>query len=150
MKRCSTSLAIRKIQIKTITIYNFFLFFFLSPLAIGVWFYPSGFFFFFSSSSSLLLFCHCFLFSFSLLFSFSTPHGLWDLGSCASDQAWAPEAGALSPNCWNNREHQVPGNINWSEVSQRSTSQHQDLVLFNCLQTSLLETSGQITSETGT
>ena len=148
MKRCSTSLAIRKIQIKTITIYNFFLFFFLSPLAIGVWFYPSGFFF--SSSSSLLLFCHCFLFSFSLLFSFSTPHGLWDLGSCASDQAWAPEAGALSPNCWNNREHQVPGNINWSEVSQRSTSQHQDLVVFNCLQTSLMETSGQITSETGT
>ena len=33
--------------------------------------------------------------------------------------------------CRNNRECQVPGNINQSEVSQSSISQHQDLTPLN-------------------
>ena len=41
-------------------------------------------------------------------------------------------------------------NINSSEVSQRSTFQHQDLALPNSLQTPELETLGQIISKTGT
>ena len=70
MKRCSTSLAIRKIQIKTITMYIFFLFFFLSPLAIGVRFYPSGFFFFFF----LLCYCSAIVFFSLSLSCFLFPH----------------------------------------------------------------------------
>ena len=41
-------------------------------------------------------------------------------------------------------------NINQSEVSQRSTSQYQDLALPSLLQTPLLETSVKTTNKTGT
>ena len=74
---------------------------------------------------------------------------LWDLGSQARGRARAPVVGAPSPNCWTNREPQTPGNINCSEAAQRSSSQHQDPALSNCLQTPLLEVSGQTTSKTG-
>ena len=60
----------------------------------------------------------------------------------------APVVGALSPNHWTNREPQTPGNVSWSEASQRSSSQHQDPALSNCLQTPVLDTSGQTTSKT--
>ena len=73
-----------------------------------------------------------------------------DLGSQAGSQAEAPAVGAPSLNHWTNREPQGPGNINWSEVSQRSSSQHQDPALPNSLQTPVLEASDQTTSKTGT
>ena len=73
-----------------------------------------------------------------------------DLGSWAGGRAWVPVVGALSLNCWTNREPQTPGNINQSEVSRRSLSQQQDPALPNCLQTPMLEASGQTTSKTGT
>ena len=57
--------------------------------------------------------------------------------------------GAPSPNRWTNKEPQTPGNINWSEASWRSSSQHQDPALSNCLQTPGLDVSGQTTSKTG-
>ena len=65
---------------------------------------------------------------------------------------WWELLGLVSPslNCWTNRECQAPGNINQSEVSQRSTSQYQDLALPSLLQTPLLETSVRTTSKTGT
>ena len=67
-------------------------------------------------------------------------------------QAKAPVElrGAPSPNYWTNREPQTPGNIHQSEVSRRSSSQHQDPALPNSLQTPVLEASGQTTSKTGT
>ena len=58
--------------------------------------------------------------------------------------------GALSLKHWTNREPQTPGNINRSEVSQSSSSQHQDPALPSSLETPLLEASGQTTSKTGT
>ena len=61
----------------------------------------------------------------------------------------APVVGALSPNHWTNREPQSPGNSNQSEDSQRSSSQQQDPALSNCLQTPVLDVSGQTTSKTG-
>ena len=64
---------------------------------------------------------------------------LWDLGSQAGGQARAPVVGALSPNCWSNREPQTPGNINQSEASCWSSSQDQDPALSNCLQTPVLD-----------
>ena len=105
----------------------------------------------------LILFCFLFvdivllLFSFFLtfFFFFTAPRSLRDLGSQAGGQAQAPVEGTLSPNCWTNREPQTPGNINQSEVSQRSSSQHQDPALYNCLQTPVLDVSGQTTSKTG-
>ena len=57
--------------------------------------------------------------------------------------------GALSLNCWTNREPQTPGNISQIEASQRSSSQHQDPALSNCLQTRGLKVSGQTTSKRG-
>ena len=68
-----------------------------------------------------------------------------DLGSQAGGRAQAPVVGAPSPNCWTNREPQKPGNINQSEASRRSSSQHQDPALSNCLQTPVLDVSGQTT-----
>ena len=75
---------------------------------------------------------------------------MWDLGSRAGGQARVPVVGAQSPNHWTNREPQTPGNIPWSEVSQRSSSWHQDPALPNNLQTPVLEASGQTTSKTRT
>ena len=74
---------------------------------------------------------------------------LRDLGSQAGGKAQALEVGAPSPNCWTNREPQTPGNINRSEASQRSSSQHKDPALPDRLQTPLLDISGQTTSKTG-
>ena len=68
----------------------------------------------------------------------------------AGGQAKAPAVGALSANHWTNREPQTPGNIHQSEVSQRSSFQHQDPALPNSLQTPVLEASGQTTSKTET
>ena len=76
--------------------------------------------------------------------------GLWDLGSQVRTWARAPVVGALSPNHWTNREAQTPGNINWSEVSWRSSSQYQDAALSHCLQTPVLDASGQTTNKTRT
>ena len=61
-----------------------------------------------------------------------------------------PAVGAPRLNYWTNREPQTPGNIHRSEVSWRSSSQHQDPALPNSLQTPVLEASGQTTSKTGT
>ena len=94
------------------------------------------------------LFCCC-LFCF-LGFFFSPLHGLWGLCSQARGWAWAPVVGVLSPSCWNNRVLQAPGNINRCELSQRSSSWHQDLAPPNCLQTPGLDTSDQTTSKTRT
>ena len=55
--------------------------------------------------------------------------------------------GALSPNHWTNREPQTPENISWSEASWKCSSQHQDPALSYCLQTPVLDVSGQ-TSKT--
>ena len=92
------------------------------------------------------------LFFYLLVFSFflATPRGLRDLGSQATGWAEASAVGAPSPNPWTNREPQNPGNIRGSEVSQSSSSQHQDPALPNSLQTPVLEASGQTTSKTGT
>ena len=94
---------------------------------------------------SLLLYC---FFSF-LFFSFFC-RATQLAGSWCPGRAQAPVVGALSPNCWTNREPQTPGNINQSEASRRSSSRHQDLALPNCLQTPGLDASGQTTSKTGT
>ena len=75
--------------------------------------------------------------------------GLRDLGSRAGGRAQAPVVGALSPNHRTNREPQAPGNINRTEASRRSSSQHQEMALSNCLQTPVLDASGQTTSKTG-
>ena len=64
--------------------------------------------------------------------------------------AWAPMVCAPNPNHWTNKEPQTLGNINQSEVSRRSSSQHQDPALPSSLQTPVLETSGQTISKTGT
>ena len=56
--------------------------------------------------------------------------------------------GELSPNHWLNREPQTPENSNRSEASQRPSSQHQDQALPDCLQTTVLDASGQTTSKT--
>ena len=77
-----------------------------------------------------------------------TCHMLAGSGSQAGGQARAPVVGAPSPNHQTNREPQTPGNINWSEASQRSSSQHQDPALSNCLQTPVLDVPGQTTSKT--
>ena len=106
---------------------------------------PQGkslFYFLFLVTLLLLFF---FLFSF-----FAMLCSLQDLGPQGRGWAWAPVVGAPSPNHWINREPQTPGNINRSEVSQRSSSRHQDLALPNCLQTPVLEASGQTTSMIGT
>ena len=65
---------------------------------------------------------------------------------------WWELLGLVGPslNCWTNGECQAPGNINQSEVSQKSTSQYQDLALPSLLQTPLLETSVKTTNKTGT
>ena len=83
-------------------------------------------------------------------FFFATPCGLQYLGSRAGGQAEAPAVGAPSPNHWTNREPQSPGNIHWSEVSRRSSSQHQDPPLLNSLQIPVLKASGQTITKTGT
>ena len=74
---------------------------------------------------------------------------MWDLGLRARGRTEAPVVGALRPNHWTNKEPQIPGNIHWSEVSYRSSSQHQDPALPNSLQTPVLEASGQTTSKRG-
>ena len=79
---------------------------------------------------------------------FTMPRSLRDLVSQAGGWAQAPVVGALSPNRWTNREPQMPGNINRNEASRRSSSQHQDPALSNCLQTPVLDVSGQTTSKT--
>ena len=76
--------------------------------------------------------------------------GLQDLGSQARGRAAVPAVGVPSPNHWTNREPQTPGNIIRSEVSPRSSFQHQDPALPNTLQTAVLEASGQTTSNTET
>ena len=63
-------------------------------------------------------------------------------------EGWLGE-GRSSYSSGTNRERQAPGNINWSEVPQRSSLQHQDPSLSNCLQTPVLDASGQTTSKTG-
>ena len=73
-----------------------------------------------------------------------------DLGSQAGDWAEVPAVGAPCHNHLTNREAQTPGNIHQSEVSQRSSSQHQNPALPNSLQIPVLEASGQTTSKTGT
>ena len=104
-----------------------------------VYIYIYIYFFFFSSSSlcywspvlpfsGYLILCYCSaspppFFSLFLFFS-STLHSLWDPGSRARYQALAPEAGVLSPNCWNNRRCQAPRNINQSETSHRYWYSH--------------------------
>ena len=114
-----------------------------------IFIFPNIFFIF------LILFCYLFFvivllhfFGFFLFF-FSLPRCLWYLGSQARGWAQAPAVGALNSNRWSNREPQTPGNINWSEASRRSSSLHQDPALYNCLQTLVLDASGQTTSKTG-
>ena len=104
----------------------------------------------------LILFCFLFFDIVLLLFSFlssffflTTPQSLGNLGSQTRGQSWAPVLGAPNPNRWTNREPQTPGCINHSETSQRSSSQHQDTALSNCLQTPVLDVSSQTTSKTG-
>ena len=110
-----------------------------------IFIFPNIFFIF------LTLFCLLFFDIVLLLFFFffSAPCSLQNLGSQAGGQARAPVVGAPSPNHWTNREPQTPGNINWSEASWRSSSQHQDQALSNCLQNPVLDASGQKTSKTG-
>ncbi|XP_058905064.1 endonuclease 8-like 3 isoform X3 [Kogia breviceps] len=71
------------------------------------------------------------------------------VGSQARGRDQAAVVEAPSPNHWTNREPQTPGNINRSKASRRSSSQHQDLDLSNCLHTPMLDVSGQTTSKTG-
>ena len=122
--------------------------------------FPNIFFIFLILFSLYSLTLYCFLsfflsflfFSFlffSFLFFFSAPRSLRDLGSQARGQAQAPVVGAPSPNRWINREPHTPGKINHSEASQRSSSQHQGPALSNCLQTPVLDASGQTTGKTG-
>ena len=112
--------------------------------------FPNIFFIF------LILFCFLFFdilllhfFFLSSFFFFTVPRTLQDLGSQGGGWAQAPVVGALSPNSWTNREPQTPGNISRSEASWRSSSQHQDPALSNCLQTPVLDVTGQTTSKTG-
>lgn len=97
---------------------------------------------------SFLLFVIVLQLFFSLFFGVLC--SLWALDSWARDQAWAPMVASPSSNYWANRDTQTPWNISWSEVPWRSTSQHLDPVLPNCLQTPVLEFSGQTISERGT
>ena len=89
--------------------------------------FPNIFFIF------LILFCFLFFdivllffLSFFFFFVFTAPQSLRDLGSQAGGRARAPVVGGPSPNHWTKRDPQAPGNINRSEVSQRSSPQHQD------------------------
>ena len=102
----------------------------------------------------LILFCFLFfvivlLLFFFFFFFFCRTTCLMGSGSQATGWARAPVVAAPSPNRWANREPQTPGNINRSEASQRSSSQHQDLALSNCLQTPVPDASGQIITKTG-
>ena len=103
--------------------------------------------FYFLFVVTVLLFVSCLFF---VCLFFAMLHGLWGLGSQAGVQAWAPVASGLRPSCWTNKELQAPGNINQCELSQRSSSWHQDPAPPNCLQTPVLGASGQTTSKTGT
>ena len=112
-----------------------------------IFIFPNRFFIFlilfYSSYIVIVLLCFFFFF-FSAM-----PCSLQDLGSQAECRVQAPVVGAPSPNRWTNGEPQTPGNINQSEDSRRSSSQHQDLALPNCLQTPVLDALGQTTSKTG-
>ena len=103
--------------------------------------------FYFLFVVTVLLFVSCLFF---VCLFFAMLHGLWGLGSQAGVQAWAPVASGLRPSCWTNKELQAPGNINQCELSQRSSSWHQDPAPPNCLQTPVLDASGQTTSKRGT
>ena len=92
----------------------------------------------------VLFACFCFiLFCFlcCIMFGYSMPGQRLD---------WAAAVRVRSPSCWTTREIQAPGNINWCELSQLSSSQGQDPAPTNCQQAPLLESSGQTTSKTGT
>ena len=135
-----------------------FLFFFL--FSVVVLFYLVAvvsiivlFFLIYIYLSNFILFfilCYCIApFLLLLLFFFFHATCLTGSGSQATGCARAPVVAAPSPNRWTNREPQTPGNINRSEASQRSSSQHQDPDLSNCLQTPVLDASGQIICKTG-
>ena len=98
--------------------------------------------------------CFCFflllLFWFFCLFVSAVLCSLWGLGSQSRSQAWAPVVGVLSPSHWTNREIHPSGNMNQCELSQRSSSQHQDPAQSNCLKMPTLDTLGQTNSNTGT
>ena len=87
---------------------------------------------------------HFFLFSPAVLF------GLWALGSPNRGWAWASGVGMPRLGFWTNREFLGLGNINQHALSQRYLSWYQDPAPPNCLQATVLETSHQTTSKTGT
>ena len=106
----------------------------------------------------LLVFCFswflslfCFFSCLSVCLLLATPRGLQVLPWFPS---WglnlSPAVEAQSPGHWTSREFLDPGNINQSELSQRSSSQQQDLAPPNSLQAPVLDVSGQTTSKTGT
>ena len=87
------------------------------------------YFYIFSNISVVSQSNFIFYFVIVLFFFFATPHGSQDLDLLARGQVEAPAVGALSLNHWTNRHLQTPGNIHQSEVSQSSSSQHQDPAL---------------------
>ena len=94
------------------------------------------------------------MFSFFLffpLFSLSALHSLWALGSPARGWHWAARVQALSPGCWTDREFPGPGNINQyaspGDIHLNTKILHHPTA---CRLQSVLDTSCQTTSETGT
>ena len=99
------------------------------------------------------MFIYFILYSLLLYCSF-----FFHLSHCVACRILVPGPGLRPELLWWERrvqttgltEPQTPGNINQSEVSQRSSFWHQYLALPNHLQTPVLDTSGQTTSKTGT
>ena len=94
------------------------------------------------------------MFSFFLffpLFSLSALHSLWALGSPARGWHWAARVQALSPGCWTDREFPGPGNINQyaspGDIHLNTKILHHPTA---CRLQSVLDTSCQTTSKTGT
>ena len=63
---------------------------------------------------------------------------------------WTPEVGDLSPGRWTTRELPTPWNINWWELSQRSSSQHKDKTLPESQQAPAVDASCQTVNKAKT
>ena len=80
-----------------------------------------NFLIFYFNNFILFYFSFCFFLFFPL---FSSELCDWQgLGALADCQAWASEVGELISGHWTTRDLQVPCNINWQQLSQRSPPQ---------------------------
>ena len=78
------------------------------------------------------------------------PCGWQGLGALAGCQAWVSEVGEPSSGHWSTRDLPAPRNIKRWKLSQRSPPQREDPAPLNDQQATVLDTLCQTTSKTGT